>query len=85
MHITGEKYFFDFKVWLDKARGLRAVRRPTGYHGPRSTISNYRVEITTGPNDDSRLENGQVFVNIKGDRGQTGEGRGALLAWGLSF
>ena len=28
---SGEKYFFDFKVWLDKARGLRAVRRPSGY------------------------------------------------------
>ena len=49
------------------------MRRPSGYQGPRLTTSNYRLELTTGSNSDSRLETGQVFVNIKGDRGQTGE------------
>ena len=59
------------------------MRRPSGYQGPRLTTSNYRLEVTTGSNSDSRLETGQVFVNIKGDRGQTGERQEMLKTAGL--
>lgn len=70
--MAGEKWYFDFKVWLDKARGLRAVRAPSGYKVATPTVCDYRVEITTGPNNDSKLESGTFSVSIMGSKGATG-------------
>lgn len=71
---TGEKWYFDFKVWLDKARGLRALRKPWKYVPGRATSCDYHVEVTTGPNNDSRLElPATLSINIMGNKGATGE------------
>ena len=48
---AGEKYFFDFKVWLDAKRGLYAVRPPsmiTQKELPLNIPCDYHIEITTG-------------------------------------
>ena len=74
---SGEKWLFDFKCWLDSKRGLSAKRAPSKYKGPGGlppgTLCNYRVELTTGPNEESKMEKGQVFVNLMGDKGESGE------------
>ena len=69
---TGEKYHFDFKCWLDTKHGLRAERPPSSVRGPTVFKScSYSITFITGPNNDSRMERGNVSFNLLGHKGQT--------------
>jgi hypothetical protein len=48
------------------------IKRVSCRIGDKSVVCTDRVELTTGPSEDSKLSSGVVMVDIRGSEGKTG-------------